>query len=119
MMGLMGLHLIQQSGAFSGRAAGTGTTSVSDGILTLRANSDASSDVITLTGNKLFGPGMLLESFARHPDANGSGTTAAELGFGNPLRTDVVRIFDYNSTTNFIKQALSNSQGNVFDNLMA
>ena len=44
-----------------------------------------------------------MESLARHQDANGSGTTAAELGFGNAARTDLLRILDYNSTLKFIK----------------
>jgi hypothetical protein len=99
------------------QAAQTGTATVSEGSLTLRANS-GDVDVITITGNKSFGPGMLLESFARHPDANGVGNTAAELGFANQARDNNLRILDYSSTTNFIMMAMANNLGERYDNLM-
>ena len=97
--------------------AGGGTTSVSGGILTVQAPTSGY-DGITLTGNKSFGPGMLLESSARHPDANGAGTTAAELGFANTERNNNLRIFDYSSSTNFIMMAMANGAGERYDQLM-
>ncbi len=100
--------------------AQTGTATVNNGILTVRSLNAPSYDIITLTGNTNFGPGYLIESLARHSDANGSGTTAAELGFGNAARTDMLRIFDYSSPLKFTKNATANSVGGQdFGNLMA
>ncbi len=97
----------------------TGSASVNNGFLTLRANSNPSSDLILMTGNSSFGPGNLLEVYARHSDANGSGTNASELGFGNASRTNILRILDYNSSK-FIKNNTANNNGeNDYSNLMA
>jgi predicted GH43/DUF377 family glycosyl hydrolase len=118
--GFEGSGLNLNKWAITKQMAQTGTATVSDGILTLRANSNPSNDIITLTGNTTFGPGYLMESSARHSDANGSGTTAAELGLGNALRTDLMRIFDYNSALKFIKNTTANNiGGSNYSNLMS
>ena len=67
-----------------------GSAVVNSGILTVTTNG-----LVTVTGNKAFNKGMLLEALARHPNADGTGHTAAELGFGNTDRSYVFRILDY------------------------
>ncbi len=88
---------------------GTGASiTLSNGILTLSGASGINGGGLTSTGT--FGPGYLLETSARHPDANGSQATAAELGFGQAL-SNSIRLLDYSSPTNFQHNTTRNGSG--------
>jgi predicted GH43/DUF377 family glycosyl hydrolase len=90
--------------------AGNGTATVSGGVLSLTAPGGAEQDLIELVGTAQFGPGTLLEAMARHPTADGTGTSAAELGFGDTGRANLMRLFDYNDP-NFQMNTAANGTG--------
>ena len=97
--------------SISETGTGTGSAAVSSGKLNLSAAASGSSlKLIQMVGNTSFGPGMLLEGLGSHPVADGTGHTAAELGFSDAGRSNMLRILDYNNPY-FLKNTAANGVG--------
>jgi uncharacterized repeat protein (TIGR01451 family) len=95
------------------QSAMNGTVSVNGGILTLTASGSVGTyDIIQLVGTQTMGTGVLLETYARHPDADGTLDTAAEVGFSDATRTNMIRIMDYTSVS-FLKAATANGSSDA------
>jgi len=88
-----------------------GSVTVSNGIATISASGGQNGQGLVGTGQ--FGPGNLFECSARHATADGSGTTAGELGLGQDFSSSL-RILDYNSPNFEIVASSSGTGGNTF-----